>query len=1457
MKACLRSRDGSCIHQLRQPLTTIGCEGSDVIIQCSNVERQHAVIEYDETEGCFVVQDLNSAHGTYVNECRVQNAAVRLASGDIIRFGYENTGFEFLVDSSGPIHYPTLAVSKPWESYRLRVLPSPVASIQSGVVTSLPYISTNTTPSSEGMQLFSSSQAVSLPPGTGSSITELRGTSDTKANVMPHPPLRSRPTSAGATKARPSSAGRERTAAPPVTRGGWVNGVMQTAGENSVQELEERLLRMGDELSRLASYEAECHRKDGVIAALRDEVVDLKGALQSTGGLRAGGEDSAFSNSSIILQLREQVSQLQGILQEKEEGEKTAAQKLAMYQNQLHAKNNEVASLKDQLQMQTKATSWVKTDPNATTNKIACLRTEIAEKERRIAQLTNDNEKLNKQKMQSTTLLNGLQRENSAKDALVHQSKNEIEKLKKELREKDSTISTMSAKLARQKAAKDVEKEAQKLQQELHANKAKLQSTEKQLKERIKTIADLEHELEKMRDHLSNGQQSDKAIQQELDHAKAQCLDAQRAEKLLKVDFHQLEKRFDRFRRKLIEYTFSGGVPRTVDHELDDDELLDHVRQLTQEKLSLVEEIKQYASSESEKEAQDKDFKDFIGEMRKHLDGMAKRLWKSGRSCNSLEEELTLVEELTTHDSLSWIKDFVCKMLSDECAWQQKAEEALKNAADDCDSETSVSVEDMCRQLRDQKEECRKLKGKIAEMEETHQEVMIKLREDMKREEEKHISRAVAEVRSEEDEKQHEMIQEYKLKERERIQAAVDAERRIMESQHGSVTQLQQLLNDRQKELENHRVALATTKSQYEQAKDGLQRAKETENHLRSQLQEQTAAYKEQLARVEREKEELTNYKEEEVASFKEQTRQHAVTIVAMEERLLRLTRQNRQLEQEAMYAKQMTGKSRPSSPRKEASRPSSPKKELASSSRPQSPRKDPKPQTRSVETETVPQTSVEATLQSDVYKLEQLVLLLRREAAQTKKEAESQGDVVQALRRDLAGAAARMSDMAGELSDKQKQKLEQYEERIKEQDNELEEQRKQLVQLSALVDEQQKEINSREDKLTEQQKALLKQKRDATKQGTELVQYKEKLGTQIEEQEKKLQMMEKENFKISDLHAQGLRCRGERHDLIITRQKEALADLRDRTKTLEQLKPPLPSHEQALQQIVALKKEVSELRAKLASQEEDYHKSEGEMHAELRLRREQASASLAESDGEKGAHRQTKEALDLSEKTYLKLARSLGALLEIDPVPGCRSMAHLPVEERERLELDRTKAVELMVSKIQQMYERMERKIQLLGSYEDDLVHLRDSETVAGQKTAEASGLKMDVRNRQEEISYLRASMSRLREDLDQQRRLNVCLKERKKFAMDMDERDTRKSTHSCYVDEHTRYKEELKKKKAAEKLKRKNYEIESLKKELMSADRELNETAVKLQLLESTRNLTSARSAQSEDSAILDYDE
>lgn len=42
-----------------------------------------------------------------------------------------------------------------------------------------------------------------------------------------------------------------------------------------------------------------------------------------------------------------------------------------------------------------------------------------------------------------------------------------------------------------------------------------------------------------------------------------------------------------------------------------------------------------------------------------------------------------------------------------------------------------------------------------------------------------------------------------------------------------------------------------------------------------------------------------------------------------------------------------------------------------------------------------------------------------------------------------------------------------------------------------------------------------------------------------------------------SEMTALGAQCRGERHEQVITRQREALAELRLRCKNLEQAKPP------------------------------------------------------------------------------------------------------------------------------------------------------------------------------------------------------------------------------------------------------------------------------------------------------------
>ena len=60
-----------------------------------------------------------------------------------------------------------------------------------------------------------------------------------------------------------------------------------------------------------------------------------------------------------------------------------------------------------------------------------------------------------------------------------------------------------------------------------------------------------------------------------------------------------------------------------------------------------------------------------------------------------------------------------------------------------------------------------------------------------------------------------------------------------------------------------------------------------------------------------------------------------------------------------------------------------------------------------------------------------------------------------------------------------------------------------------------------------------------------------------------------------------GAQCKGERHEQVITRQREALNELRLRVKTLEQTRPAIPTHQQQMQQqIMLLKKQLAEVRA-------------------------------------------------------------------------------------------------------------------------------------------------------------------------------------------------------------------------------------------------------------------------------------
>lgn len=63
------------------------------------------MIEYDLEQRCFILKDLNSSTGTFVHDCRVQNAAVRLADGDFIRFGFHGLPLEFRIEHQHEVNF--------------------------------------------------------------------------------------------------------------------------------------------------------------------------------------------------------------------------------------------------------------------------------------------------------------------------------------------------------------------------------------------------------------------------------------------------------------------------------------------------------------------------------------------------------------------------------------------------------------------------------------------------------------------------------------------------------------------------------------------------------------------------------------------------------------------------------------------------------------------------------------------------------------------------------------------------------------------------------------------------------------------------------------------------------------------------------------------------------------------------------------------------------------------------------------------------------------------------------------------------------------------------------------------------------------------------------------------------------------------------------------------------------
>ncbi|NWH26813.1 FHAD1 protein, partial [Grus americana] len=439
----------------------------------------------------------------------------------------------------------------------------------------------------------------------------------------------------------------------------------------------------------------------------------------------------------------------------------------------------------------------------------------------------------------------------------------------------------------------------------------------------------------------------------------------------------------------------------------------------------------------------------------------------------------------------------------------------------------------------------------------------------------------------------------------------------------------------------------------------------------------------------------------EEMVEYKEQSKQHSLTIVALEDRLLEAEQQQRTLEEEnaALVAK------------------------------------------------------MEGTVRCAMT----FLWKFREELAAVQSVLLSKEAIIVGLTKELAETRARMSDVRGELHEEQKVELEQNVSRVKCQERELNLLREKLSQMSSLVEKKDRAL-----------KAASEELRYSAAGGVEASPGEQKARVRASELSSaaawslwKCHVNRNGGVAVppaSDLADLGAQCRGLRHEETIQRQKEGLAELRERIKLLEK-KGPSAVTKKGSEPLVVLTKDLPEkLVQKMALEKEPTPMAGTKL---------KAGEVLGHVPNNGGSHRamslEMADVTDLSEKMYLDIIGALGSLMKVQELSGMQSLKDLPQEEREEAGLQRQRALELLYEKVRSLKSRLERKEEMLKDYEASVEQLRLSQASLRRCQEEMSQLEDEAYRAAEEKALLKEALERTQLQLNQEKRLLRAAKVRK----------------------------------------------------------------------------------------------
>ncbi|KAM6434418.1 coiled-coil domain-containing protein 27 isoform 3-T8 [Liasis olivaceus] len=397
------------------------------------------------------------------------------------------------------------------------------------------------------------------------------------------------------------------------------------------------LNKMGEELARLSPFEAECIRKEGVIAVLLEEVQTMQKQLDQLQKQQAAipekspdekrAEEETWAKGDVTklltlgvcpsirrgrksfpflrleqVDLSEQLLPVEHLNPELSQSEQTLDSKALLLNMELLKDQEELEQLEKEAElMNTEEETF-----SSSESKVGELESgDLEESENtlilyKLLEFQKVNEMLYEevQRMQNehdlaTGTISSLQRQLSFEESQIRKAHTDHELLQKELRERGEQLEAMSNKFCNLREERKHEEMMGSIERENYKLRQELSRLEVQLADKGQLVSDLQSNISQLQSELlANQHRTGKQLSSQ-NELQRQLEILQRVEQQTRVTLESISARFERFRSKIIQATYSTPGTKSPQAEITDDEVLEALQKIITDRLDFHQLLKQ------------------------------------------------------------------------------------------------------------------------------------------------------------------------------------------------------------------------------------------------------------------------------------------------------------------------------------------------------------------------------------------------------------------------------------------------------------------------------------------------------------------------------------------------------------------------------------------------------------------------------------------------------------------------------------------------------------------------------------------------------------------------------------------------------------------------------------------------------------------------------------------------